>query len=75
MGLLRTLLIIVIVYDVFKFVGRYILPLFLKKMVDNVEQKFKEQQEQQKPESTMKVGETVIDSKPKNHKEGNKNLP
>ena len=77
MGLLRTLAIIVIVYYVIKFIGRYILPLFVGKIVDNVEKKMREQQEQfnsQQQKSTGKVGETVIAKKPSDYKEGNKNV-
>ena len=47
MGFLKTIAIILIVYYVFKFISRYILPIFLKKMVDNVQQKFNEQQQNQ----------------------------
>ncbi len=73
MGLLRTIAIIIIVYYAFKFVGRYILPLFLKKMVNNVEKKYKEQQEQNRgQDENVKVGETVIAKKPSKTKESNK---
>lgn len=77
MGLLRTLAIIVIVYYVIKFIGRYILPLFVSKIVDNVEKKMRDQQQQfnnQQDKSTGKVGETVIAKKPSDYKEGNKNI-
>jgi uncharacterized protein involved in cysteine biosynthesis len=77
MGLLRTLAIIVIVYYVIKFIGRYILPLFVGKIIDNVEKKMRDQQQQfnnQEQKSTGKVGETVIAKKPSDYKEGNKNV-
>ena len=74
MGVLRTIAIIVIVYYVFKFVGRYILPLFLKKMVDNVEKKYRDNQPNQQQDKNVKVAETVIDRKPSNSKESNKNV-
>ena len=77
MGLLRTLAIIVIVYYAIKFIGRYILPLFVRKIVDNVEKKMRDQQQQhqsQQEKSTGKVGETVIAKKPIDYKEGNKNV-
>jgi len=77
MGLLRTLAIIVIVYYAIKFIGRYILPLFVSKIIDNVEKKMKDQQQQfnnQQEKSTGKVGETVIAKKPSDYKEGNKNI-
>ena len=77
MGLLRTLAIIVIVYYVIKIIGRYILPLFVGKIVDNVEKKMREQQQQfnnQQQKSAGKVGDTVIEKKPSDYKEGNKNV-
>lgn len=74
MGLIRTLAIIIIVYYAFKFIGRYILPLFVKHMVDNVERKYKEQQQNQYQDEKEKVGETVIDIKPSKIKESNKNV-
>ncbi|MGV8945269.1 MAG: DUF4834 family protein [Lutibacter sp.] len=77
MGLLRTLGIIVIVYYVIKFIGRYILPLFVGKIVENVEKKMRDQQQQhqnRQENSTGKVGETVIAKKPSDYKEGNKNI-
>lgn len=77
MGLLRTLGIIVIVYYVIKFTGRYILPLFFGKIVKNVEKKMRDQQQQHQnsqEKTTGKVGETVIAKKPSDYKEGNKNI-
>ena len=69
--------IIVIIYYAMKFIGRYILPLFVGKIVDNVEKKMKEQQQQyqdRQEKSTGKVGDTVIEKKPSDYKEGNKNV-
>ena len=77
MGLLRTLAIIVIVYYAIKFIGRYILPLFVSKIVGNVEKKMRDQQQQhqnQQEKSSGKVGDTVIERKPSDYKEGNKDL-
>ena len=75
MGLLRTLAILVISYYVFKFFSRYIAPIFLRKVMKNVEKKFREQQQQQQQqpeESKAKVGETVIEKKPRKIKQSNK---
>ncbi len=77
MGLLRTLAIIVIIYYAIKFIGRYILPLFVGKIIDNVEKKMRDQQQQfnnQQQKSTGKVGETEIAKKPSDYKEGNKDV-
>ena len=42
MGLLRTIAIILIVYYVFKFISKYILPLFVQKIVKDVQKKYNE---------------------------------
>ena len=66
-----------LVYYAFKFFSRYIAPIFLKKVIDNVEKKYKEQQHQQqnqRPDENVKVGETIIDKKPSKVKESNKDV-
>lgn len=76
MGLLRTIAILVIIYYAFKFFSRYIAPIFLKKVMKNVEKKMRDQQQQhQQPnDSNAKVGETVIEKKPTNTKQSNKDV-
>ena len=74
MGLLRTIAIIIIVYYAFKFIGKYIMPLFLKQVVKNVEKKMRDQQENQYKQEAENVGETVIDKKPTNIKETSKDV-
>ncbi|NEW79861.1 MAG: DUF4834 family protein [Gelidibacter sp.] len=77
MGFLRTLAIIVLIYYAIKFIGRYILPLFVGKIINNVEKKMRDQQQEfnnQQQKTTGKVGETVIAKKPSEYKEGNKNI-
>jgi len=75
MGLLKTIAILIIIYYIFKFFSRYIAPIFLKKVVSNMEKKFKEQQGQQYSDSTDgEIGETVIDRKPRQTKESNKSV-
>ncbi len=73
MGFLRTIAIILIVYYVFKFISRYILPIFLTKMVQNVQKKYNEQQQNQYDAKAGKVGETIISKKPSEPK-GNANV-
>jgi len=73
-GLIRTIAILVIIYYAFKFIGKYIMPLFLKKMVDNVEKKMRDQQESQYQKEQGEVGETIIDKKPQKTKESNKEV-
>jgi hypothetical protein len=62
-GLIRVLAIILIVYYGFKLIAQYVLPLFIKKTMSKMEDRFRAQQESQQP--VGKVGETVIDKKPK----------
>lgn len=74
MGLLRTIAIIIIIYYIFKFFSRYIAPIFLKKVINNAQKKYQEQQNQYQNTTEGKVGETVIDKKPSNQKQSNKNV-
>lgn len=72
MNLLRTILIILVIYYVFRLIARYVMPLILKKMVNNVEKKFNQQTRQYPPDNGhFKEGETVIDKKPREHKSRN----
>jgi uncharacterized protein involved in cysteine biosynthesis len=73
MGLLRTIAIIIVVYYAFKFIGKYIMPLFLRRVVTNVEKKMREQQQQyeNENENVGNVGETVIAKKPQTTKQSN----
>jgi len=72
LGFLRTILIILVVYYVFKFVMRLAFPLMMKKFMSKVERKFQEQQGQyQSQQPSTKVGETVIDKKPNASKKTN----
>lgn len=73
-GLLKTIAIFIIIYYALKFFSRYIAPFFIKKMVDNVEKKFKEQQQNYEDTPKGNVGETVIDKKVPAKKESNNNV-
>jgi len=65
MGLLRTLLVILVVYYGLKIISRYILPIVLKSAVNKV-QRDMEKKYTSKEESS-KVGETTIDYTPRNN--------
>lgn len=67
-GLLRTLAIILVIYYGLKIIARYVFPLFIKRTVNKMEDKFRAQQEAQQPQ--QKVGETIIDKKPQTRKKG-----
>ncbi len=73
-GFLRTILIIALIYYGLKVIGRMFFPVLFKKMMKNVEKKVKEQQGYQQPQDNTKVGETVIEKKPKPTKESNRSV-
>ena len=69
---LRTILILLLIYYGFKLIARFILPLLMKKFVNNVEKKFQERQGQyQSNKQQSKVGETVVDKAPRPNKTTN----
>ena len=72
MGILRTIVIIMLVYYVFKIVARYAFPFFIKRFMGKMENKFREQQGFNKEEE-VNIGETVIDKAP-NNKTSNNNV-
>lgn len=75
MGLLRTILIILLIYYGLKFIGRLMAPYLVKSMNKKFEKRFNEQFGNRRQEtSTQKEGETVIDRIPKQQKESNKDI-
>lgn len=74
MGLLKTIAILIIIYYAIKLITKYILPLFLVRVVDNIEKKRQQQQGKYTNTTVGKVGETVIDKKPNAQKSSNKNV-
>ena len=77
MGLLRTVLIILLVYFGFKILARLFAPLLLRFVAKKAEQKFGQQfggfksQAEQRQKQTQKEGETVIDKMPNQNKQSN----
>jgi len=71
LGFLRTILVILAVYYVFKFVMRLALPFLMKKFMGKVEKKFQQQHGQYQSPPSVKVGETVIDKKPNSNQKSN----
>ena len=71
-GVLNTILIIMLIYYGLKFIGKYLVPFFLQKVMQNVEKKFNQQTGPNKDIS--KEGETIIDKKPIASKESNKDV-
>ncbi len=61
-NLIRTLAIFFMIYYGIKIIARYVFPLFIKRTVSKMEERIRNQQQQQEP--PQKVGEISIDKKP-----------
>ncbi len=70
MGLIKTILIIMLVYYVLKIVARMAFPHIMKRAMDKMNAKMREQQGYTQNES-QQVGKTVIDKKPNNKTSSN----
>lgn len=69
MGLLRTLLIVLLIYYGVKLIVRFAFPLVMKRFANNMEKKFNEQQDQfRRDQQPTNIGETVIDKAPRAQK-------
>lgn len=68
------ILIIILGYYLVKWIARVLLPVILHKAVKSFERKVQEQQGYTQPENNVKEGETVIDKKPSQGRESNKNV-
>lgn len=75
-GVLKTLLIIILVYYGFKFLMKILAPFLLKYAADKMEKKFGEafKQTHQNQTSPKNEGETVIDSMPDQEPTSNKKV-
>jgi len=73
-GLLRTILIIMLIYYVIKFIRRYLFPVFFNKLMKDMEKKVKEQQGYQEPDRNVNVGETTIEKAPRTQQGNDKNI-
>lgn len=68
MGILRTILIILVVYYIFKIIARMAAPYMMGYMSKKMEEKYKGHSpfnQRQNSNPNQKVGETVIDKAPK----------
>lgn len=75
-GLLRTILIILLVYYGVKLLTRIFAPVLLRYMSNKARERFEGQFQQQRPadKKRPKVGETVIDKMPEQQQTSNKNV-
>ncbi len=67
-GLLKTLLIIILFYTVFKYVLRLLAPFFLRSIARKMERQF---HQQTPPSNTQKEGEVSIDQTPQKQSSSN----
>mgnify|MGYP001552535957 CR=1 FL=1 len=67
-------LIIILGYYVVKWLARIFLPVILQKAVRNFEKKAREQQGYRDQGNNVREGETVVDKKPFQQKESNKDV-
>lgn len=76
MGLLRTILIILLVYYGIKILSRIFAPYLIRYMSKKMQERFGGhfQQQQNQSEPKYKEGETVIDKVPKQDTSSNKNV-
>lgn len=73
MGLLRTILIILIVYYAFRFLARIFAPVLIKRVLGNMQKKAQKRYNQynkQTYNTPTKEGDTIIDKKPSSKNEG-----
>lgn len=68
-GLFQTLAIIFIIYYGLKMFSKYVAPFLLKRAATKFEEHVKNQQQPEEPKG--KVGETIIEKKPKSNKGSN----
>ena len=71
LNLLRTIAIILLIYYGLKFLAKLFAPLLMKKMMDTMQEKASQFNNQQAPQPDVKEGETIIDKKPKTHQQSN----
>ena len=63
MGFIKTILILMTVYYALKFIARLAFPALIRKYMQNMERKFRNQQNYNNKEENINIGETVIDKK------------
>lgn len=74
MNFLRTILIIIVIYYILKFLTKLFAPYLMKKMVNKMQEKAQAQQASRKQYSNVKEGETIIDKKPRESNQSNNSV-
>ena len=73
-GIIKTILIIALIYYATKFLVRIFAPLLIAKFFRSMANNAAKQNQETQTNSQAKVGETVIDRKPSSNKDDNKNV-
>ena len=68
MALLRTILILIIIYYVIRLFSRYVIPALFYNYMDNKMNGFSRNQKKQQKKATKREGEVTIDYMPKNNR-------
>lgn len=66
MALLRTILILIIIFSVIRIFGRYVLPALFSNYMDNKMNEFARKQKRNKEQARKREGEVTIDYNPGN---------
>ena len=70
-GFIRTVFFVILFYYLFKIIGRFVLPLLLKKGVENMQKKQQEQFRRYQEQARQKEGEVTIKQNQKHKSSGN----
>jgi hypothetical protein len=68
-GLFRFLLILIVIYYVFKLLVRFVFPFVVKNYLNKMQRNFYEQNPHLDPDAKKKEGEVKVDSCPENGKQ------
>lgn len=71
MGLFRFIVILIIIYYVFKLLGRYVFPYLIKRQLRKAQERMGVQPEEDIKEAKKKSGQVNIDYIPKRQKKSN----
>ncbi len=75
-GVIRTFLIILLIYFGFKIISRLLAPFLMRYVTKKAGQKFEQQfgQQQRPPKPNRKEGEVIIDKTPEQNRPSNKDV-
>jgi hypothetical protein len=74
MNFFRTIIVILLIYYIFKFLAKLFAPYLMKKMVNKMQEKAQGKHQHQHSNSNVKEGETIIDKKPVKSNQSNNSV-